>query len=147
MLQIPRPSRWFSGWNGLRTLQQGCGSAAPAALSSIKNATMASGGRWEGAPNFRRWQFANDEFSQVWASLAQPHLIDSLTSFRYGNHRISNFEMETSAIYGLGKMLGHYCLSLSAIVANRIAKEFSKDGNAAVEKLIEKTLEIVGKIS
>ena len=80
-------------------------------------------------------------------SLAQPHLIDSLTSFRYGNHRISNFEMETSAIYGLGKMLGHHCLSLSAIVANRIAKEFSKDGNAAVEKLIEKTLEIVGKIS
>jgi len=75
--------------------------------------------------------------------LAQPQLIDSLTSFRFGNHRISNFEMETSAIYGLGKLLGHRCLSLSAIVANRITKEFSKDGNAAVENLIKKTLEIV----
>ena len=75
--------------------------------------------------------------------LAQPQLIDSLTSFSFGNHRISNFEMETSAIYGLGKLLGHRCLSLSAIVANRISKEFSKDGNAAVENLIKKTLEIL----
>ena len=76
--------------------------------------------------------------------LAQPNLIDSLTSFTFGNHRISNFEMETSAIYGLGKTLGHHCISLSAIVANRISKEFSKDGNAAVENLIVKALEIVG---
>lgn len=75
--------------------------------------------------------------------LAQPNLIDSLTSFSFGNHRISNFEMETSAIYGLGKTLGHHCLSLSAIVANRISKEFSKDGNAAVEKLIKKTLNTI----
>ena len=75
--------------------------------------------------------------------LKQPHLIDRLTSFNFGNHRISNFEMETSAIYGMGKILGHHCLSLSTIVANRITKEFSKDGNAAVDKLITKTLEII----
>ena len=75
--------------------------------------------------------------------LKQPQLIDRLTSFSFGKHRISNFEMETSAIYGMGKILGHHCLSLSAIVANRISKEFSKDGNAAVENLIKKTLEIV----
>ena len=75
--------------------------------------------------------------------LAQPNLIDSLTSFGFGNHRISNFEMETSAIYGLGKTLGHHCLSLSAIVANRISKEFSKDGNAGVENLIVKALGVV----
>lgn len=75
--------------------------------------------------------------------LKQPQLIDRLTSFNFGQHRISNFEMETSAIYGMGKILGHQCLSLSAIVANRISKEFSSDGNAAVENLIKKTLEIV----
>jgi len=78
--------------------------------------------------------------------LAQPQLIDKLTSFHFGNHRISNFEMETSAIYGMGKILGHHCLSLSAIVANRIRKEFSKDGNAAVEKLIVKTLENISAV-
>ncbi len=75
--------------------------------------------------------------------LAQPNLIDSLTSFGFGNHRISNFEMETSAIYGMGKVLGHHCLSLSAIVANRISKEFSSDGGKAVENLIIKSLEII----
>jgi uridine phosphorylase len=75
--------------------------------------------------------------------LTQPQLINRLTSFTFGQHRISNFEMETSAIYGMGKVLGHHCLSLSAIVANRISKEFSKDGAKAVDGLIEKTLEIV----
>jgi uridine phosphorylase len=75
--------------------------------------------------------------------LAQPNLIDSLTTFSFGNHRISNFEMETSAIYGMGKVLGHRCLSLNAIVANRISKEFSSDGGAAVENLIIKSLEVV----
>ena len=73
--------------------------------------------------------------------LAHPQLIDKLTSFNFGNHRILNFEMETSALYGMGKILGHHCLSLSAVVANRISKEFSTDGNAAVEKLILITLE------
>ncbi len=75
--------------------------------------------------------------------LAQPNLIDSLTAFSFGNHRISNFEMETSAIYGMGKVLGHHCLSLSAIVANRISKEFSSDGGKAVENLIIKSLEVI----
>lgn len=78
--------------------------------------------------------------------LTNPDLIDRLTQFNFGNHRISNFEMETSAIYGLGKLLGHHCLSLNAIVANRIRKEFSKDGALAVEKLIKKTLGIISGI-
>jgi len=73
--------------------------------------------------------------------LSQPNLIDKLTTFSFGNHQITNFEMETSAIYGMGKILGHHCLSLNAIVANRIDKKFSSDGNAAVEKLILITLE------
>lgn len=75
--------------------------------------------------------------------LSNPQLIDRLTEFTFGNYRITNFEMETAGIYGLGKALGHQCLSLSAIVANRISKKFSTDGNAAVEKLIEKSLEII----
>ena len=75
--------------------------------------------------------------------LTHPELIDQLTTFVFGNHRISNFEMETSAIYGMGKVLGHQCLSLSAIVANRISQEFSKDGNAVVERLIKASLEII----
>jgi uridine phosphorylase len=75
-----------------------------------------------------------------------PDLINQLTSFRFGNHRISNFEMETSAIYGLGKLLNHNYLSLNAIVANRVQQTFSKDGGKAVESLIVKSLEILSKL-
>jgi uridine phosphorylase len=75
--------------------------------------------------------------------IRNPQLVDRLTDFRFGQYRITNFEMETSAIYGLGKLLGHNCLALNAIVANRVKKEFSKDALAAVEKLIVKMLEIV----
>jgi uridine phosphorylase len=75
--------------------------------------------------------------------LALPHLNDSLTRFSFGQHRITNFEMETAAIYGLGKMLGHQCLSLNAIVANRANMTFSANSEAAVKKLIEHTLTIM----
>jgi uridine phosphorylase len=75
--------------------------------------------------------------------LNQPELIDRLTGFSYGPHRITNFEMETAGIYGLGRLLGHHCLSLSAIVANRVSRTFSPDGHKAVENLITNTLRIV----
>jgi len=78
--------------------------------------------------------------------LQYPELVDQLTTFRYGNHRISNFEMETSAIYGLGKLMNHYCLSLNVIVANRVQKTFSKDGAKAVDALIVKSLGILASI-
>jgi uridine phosphorylase len=73
--------------------------------------------------------------------VSSPGLIDRLTHFNFNNHRITNFEMETSAIYGLGKLLGHDCVSVNAIVANRVVQQFSKDSNAAVEKLIRQALE------
>jgi len=78
--------------------------------------------------------------------ISNPDLINRLTDFRFGQHRITNFEMETSAIYGLGKLLGHNCLAVNAIVANRVTKEFSKDGKAAVERLIVKFVEIFSDI-
>ena len=77
--------------------------------------------------------------------LAYKGLVDKLTSFQSGTHQIANFEMESSAIYGLGRLLGHNCISLNAIVANRVAKEFSKDGAQAVENLIKQSLEIISE--
>ena len=77
--------------------------------------------------------------------VSNPELINRLTQFRFGQHRITNFEMETSAIYGLSKLLGHNCLSLNAVIANRLRKDFSKDGKAAVENLIVRVLEIVSE--
>jgi uridine phosphorylase len=75
--------------------------------------------------------------------LAYPDLPGALTGFRDGEQRITNFEMETSAIYGLGRLLGHECLSISTVVANRVTQTFSKDGNAAVARMIEQSLGII----
>jgi uridine phosphorylase len=77
--------------------------------------------------------------------LSNPGLVDSLTSFVFGQHRICNFEMETAAIYGLGKLLGHHCLSLSAIVANRVEKAFSTNAAGVMDKLIKHTLGIISE--
>lgn len=66
---------------------------------------------------------------------------EKLTSFQYEDLRITNFEMETSAIYGLAAMMGHEALSLNAIVANRILGEFSTDSYATVDKMIKYALD------
>ena len=73
--------------------------------------------------------------------LSQPDFLSKLSGFNIGHHRICNFEMETSAIYGLGKILGHHCLSLNAVVANRVNRSFSADVISTVERLIKAVLE------
>ncbi len=73
--------------------------------------------------------------------LEDPTLNNKIDTFNHNGLKISNFEMETSVIYGLSKLLGHNALSLNAIIANRINGTFSKDSKKAVEKLIEYTLE------
>jgi uridine phosphorylase len=78
--------------------------------------------------------------------LKMPNLVDQMTSFNYGQHRIANFEMETSAIYGLCNLLGHQCLSINVIIANRVKKEYSKDMGKAVDHMIQKSLGIIAGI-
>lgn len=68
-----------------------------------------------------------------------------LTDFSLENLRITNFEMETSALYGLGKLLGHETCTVCAIIANRVAKQYSKNYHAAVEQLIQLVLERLTK--
>lgn len=72
---------------------------------------------------------------------AIPHLNEKLTSFHYQGLRIVNFEMETSALYGLGKALGHQCVTACVIIANRIIRQFTKNYHDSVEKLIITSLE------
>ncbi len=64
-----------------------------------------------------------------------------LTSFRYDGLRITNLEMETSAIYSLSTLMGHRALSMNSILANRSTGEFSKNPAAAIDGLIQYTLE------
>ena len=68
-------------------------------------------------------------------------LNDKITAFDYEGKKITNFEMESSAIYGLSKLLGHEGLTICNIIANRIRKEYSKDYKIAVDKLIKTVLD------
>ena len=70
-----------------------------------------------------------------------PTLNEFLTDFKLGEHRITNFEMETSALYGLGKLLNHQCLTACVIIANRVRKEFTSDYTKSVEILITESLQ------
>lgn len=64
-----------------------------------------------------------------------------IDSFQYGKLRVTNLEMESAAIYGLSKLLGHKAVSMNAIIANRSDLTFSQDPYGAVEKLIKYTLD------
>ncbi len=85
--------------------------------------------------------FFGPQGRELRGELAIPDLNERLTSFEFNKNRITNFEMETSALYGLGKILGHDTLTICVIIANRIAKQFSKDYKPLMEKLITTVLE------
>ncbi|MGY6562659.1 MAG: nucleoside phosphorylase [Luteibaculaceae bacterium] len=65
----------------------------------------------------------------------------SLTNFNWNGRKITNYEMETSALYGLGSMLGHDVITVCAIIANRTRGEFSADPKKDVEQLIDVVLD------
>lgn len=81
--------------------------------------------------------FYGPQGRQIRLKTSLPDLNNLLTTFKYGGLQITNFEMETSALYGLGKLLNHHCLTLCVIIANRVRKEFTKDYTKSVDHLIE----------
>ena len=72
-----------------------------------------------------------------------PDLNERLSKFSYNGQRITNFEMETSALFGIGKALGHECATVCAIIANRYRKEYSKNHDLTIEQLISFVVERV----
>ncbi|MDG1729532.1 MAG: nucleoside phosphorylase [Algibacter sp.] len=67
-------------------------------------------------------------------------LNSKMDAFKFNDVMISNFEMETSAIYGLSKLLGHEAMSINAIIANRASGTFSKNPAKTIDNLIFYTL-------
>ena len=77
--------------------------------------------------------------------LAMPQLNKLLEQFRFEDHKITNFEMESSAIYGLSKMLGHQALTVCLIIANRVTKQANENYRPVMEKLIKIMLDNLTK--
>ena len=72
---------------------------------------------------------------------AYTDLNDRISAFRYKDHRVINFEMETSALYALGRMLGHSTLTICTILANRMSETYSQNPKETITKLIKLVLE------
>lgn len=68
-------------------------------------------------------------------------LNEKLSKFRFEGMRITNFEMETSGIYGLSQLFGHRALTINCIIANRFTGQFTKDAHQAMHQLIGKVME------
>lgn len=74
-------------------------------------------------------------------NLSDPDLNNKIENFEYKGQKITNFEMESSAIYGLSKHLGHNALTICNIIANRLTKEYSADYKKSIKKLVLLTLD------
>ncbi len=72
--------------------------------------------------------------------LADKNLNEKIESFSYKNKKITNFEMESSAIYGLSKLLGHNAVTICSIIANRVSKTYKENYKKNLENLIKKVL-------
>jgi uridine phosphorylase len=72
--------------------------------------------------------------------IVDPDINNKIETFSYNNYKITNYEMESSALFGLSKLLGHKALTICVIIANRVTKTFSDDYKSRVEDLIEYTL-------
>lgn len=73
--------------------------------------------------------------------LADMQLNDKIESFRYKNYKITNYEMEGSAIAGLSKLMGHKAMTVCCIIANRRVEAANTDYKPYIEKLVSTVLE------
>jgi uridine phosphorylase len=72
--------------------------------------------------------------------LSEPKYLKMLTEFKYKKRKLTNLEMETAALYGLSRLLGHKAIAMNAILANRATGEFSKNPAKTIENLIQNVL-------
>lgn len=73
--------------------------------------------------------------------LADPNQNAKIESFEYDGHRITNFEMESSALAGLARLMGHKATTCCMVIANRLEKQANTGYKNTIDGLIEKVLE------
>lgn len=77
--------------------------------------------------------------------IADGDINEKISDFRYQEYRVTNYEMECSAIYGLSRLMGHNAATICLIIANRKAGTFSNNYRVEMEKLIKFILERLAK--
>jgi uridine phosphorylase len=88
--------------------------------------------------------FYGPQGREIRLKAAYPKLNDRISAFRYKEQRVINFEMETSALYAMGKMLGHNTITICSILANRTKQTYSRKPKETIKKLIK---HLLGRLS
>jgi uridine phosphorylase len=78
---------------------------------------------------------------QLRIPVANPKFLDQITFFHHEGFWLTNFEMETSMLYAMARMLGHEALSINAILGNRVQGTFTKKPYETIDSIILKVLE------
>lgn len=95
----------------------------------VKGITIACGG------------FFGPQGRELRIPLADPHQNEKVESFVYGDMRITNFEMESSALAGLSALMGHKAMTCCMVIANRVAKEANANYKTSIDNLIIEVLD------
>lgn len=85
--------------------------------------------------------FYGPQGRELRVALAFPQLNDKIEEFRFGKYKITNYEMEGSAIAGLSKLMGHKAMTVCCVIANRRIEAANTDYNPYIEKLVQTVLE------
>ncbi|WP_314949085.1 nucleoside phosphorylase [Hoylesella shahii] len=95
----------------------------------VKGVTIACGG------------FFGPQGRELRIPLADPKQNEKVESFEYNGHRITNFEMESSALAGLARLMGHKAMTCCMVIANRRAKNVNANYKNSIDELIKLVLE------
>lgn len=95
----------------------------------VKGVTIAAGG------------FFGPQGRELRIPLADPKQNEKIENFEYKGYRITNFEMESSALAGLSRLMGHKATTVCMVIANRLAKEANSGYQNTIDTLIQKVLE------
>ena len=100
-----------------------------AADDMVRGITIACGG------------FYGPQGRELRIPLADPHQNEKVEAFEYGGLRITNFEMESSAVAGLAALLGHKAMTCCMVIANRYAQKMNTEYKSSIDDLIVKVLD------
>jgi uridine phosphorylase len=95
----------------------------------VKGVTIAAGG------------FFGPQGRELRIPLADPHQNEKIEQFEYQGHRITNFEMESSALAGLSRLMGHKATTCCMVIANRLIKEANTGYKSTIDNLITEVLD------
>lgn len=124
------------GWTGTTCIAHPYVIDADAELSArisgddmVKGVTIAAGG------------FFGPQGRELRIPLADPHQNEKIEQFEYQGHRITNFEMESSALAGLSRLMGHKATTCCMVIANRLIKEANTGYKSTIDNLINEVLD------